>query len=150
MVRAVIKSTTPAAVTVLVRKKMEVALTSEEILPLVLRAVPGVTAENASVVVVDSSPAVQMNSVVGVNRKGISKAVSVPLVPFLGIFMIPDGDSSALSLALLGVVFGVAILSGFLGYWFGFLQKTRRQLDEEAIAAELENQLPKTPRLPRL
>ena len=150
MVRAVIKSTTPAAVTVLVRRKIDTVLTSEEILPIVLRAVPGTTPENASVVVVDASPVVQMNSVQGVNRKGISKTISVPLVPFLGIFMIPDGDSSALSLALLGVVLGVAILSGFLGYWFGFLQKTRRQLDEEAIAAELENELPKTPRLPRL
>jgi type III secretory pathway lipoprotein EscJ len=149
MVRVIVKSTPNPSVSALIRKKNNTHIVPDDFLPLLTKLVPGATAESTSVMVLDSDPMLKLNGVEGIaNHKGIK--ISVPLVPFLGLFMIPDGDSSALSLILLGLILTVAVLSGFVGYWFGFLQKTRKQLDEEAILSEIENQSVKSPRLPKL
>ena len=148
-VRAIVRTSQSSAssVSLVIQKKIGEVLDEASLTQMVLKAVPGVTPETIQLTVIDTSDIVIAKTQGMKNEKGIT--VSLPLVPFLGIFSVPESELSTLSLTIFAGVIFIAGLGAFLGYWFGFLQKTRVELDAEQAVT-----LPRLPRrgndLPRI
>jgi type III secretory pathway lipoprotein EscJ len=134
-IRAIVRTgqnSTPS-VSLIIKRTDGATVDENAIVQMVLKAVPGVSAESVQITAVDAVDKTIKN-VMGVkNKDGI--VVSLPLVPFLGVFNVPEVEISTLSLTIFGGVILIAGLGAFLGYWFGFLQKTRVELDQERVSS---------------
>ena len=103
---------------ILIQVRPGLSIGREEVVDIVLRAVPGIARENMSVSIY--MPAIQPPHLIlqGVsNERG--KVVALPLVPFLFGWRVAEGDYNQLAFALLGFVMLVGVLGGVIGYWCG-------------------------------
>ena len=130
-VRGIVRTTSggPSSVSVIIQKTFGAEFDTDSVVKIIQKAIPGVLSDAIQVTVVDT-PDIQIGSVQG--AKLLKKiTVSVPLVPFLGMFNVPEGEVSTLALTICVGLVIIAGLGAFLGYWFGYLQKTRAELDAE-------------------
>ena len=134
-IRAIVRTgqATVPSVSLVIKHDEGATLDQPAIVNMVMKAVPGVPAESVQITLVQTFDRT-IKGVKGVkNEAGI--LVPLPMVPFLGVFHVPESEISLLSLTIFGGVILIAGLGAFLGYWYGFLQKTRVELDEERIAS---------------
>ncbi len=129
--RSSIPDGTAAGVSIIVQEKEALNVNKEDVIQVVLKAVPGVVAENIYVTTANSAPVHPVTGVEGALQKE-GRTIKVPLSPFLGFWNVPESDLPGLSLTLLLGILVIGGLGAFLGYWFGYLQQAR-QLYEQGL-----------------
>lgn len=120
-----------AGVSVIIQEKEGFSVNKEDVVQVVVKAVPGIAAEDVFVSSVKGAP---INRVTGVEGalQSEGRTIKVPLSPFLGFWNVPESDLPGLSLTLLVGILVIGGLGAFLGYWFGYLQQAR-QLYEQSL-----------------
>lgn len=135
-VKAVVRSNiikdqqTPSA-SVIVQIKPGTQLNAESVAEIVKLMVPGLSQERTLVWIRD----VEIKDV-AISDKGVSRVIGGaivhrPLVPFLKIFEVPQGDSKLLATAFIGCM----CLAGFLCFLVGYAFGGRSQPSSRASAA---------------
>lgn len=127
--RSSISDATSAGVSILVQEKLTATVDKNDVVQVVLKAVPGIKPENIYVSSIKENPVRPIASVEGAENKE-GRVIKVPLSPFLGFWRVPNSDLPGLSLTLLVGILVIGSLGGFLGYWFGYLQQARQLYDQ--------------------
>ncbi|MCB0318035.1 MAG: hypothetical protein KDD56_04705 [Bdellovibrionales bacterium] len=109
------------------------AVNTEELLRLVTKTIPGIPRENIEIISHRETDFADGSlEEVGVKRVD-KRVVSVPLVPFLSKWQIPDGQYRSLVFVLSGIVFIVFLIGFVLGYWLVVYLRSGRLVDEHSL-----------------
>jgi len=106
-----LESGSAPSISVVVQKRHDGVLDSEEVRGLVARAVPGIKSEDVVVSVTDVVP-VTVSPAVAQQHTG-------SLVPFLVFWSVPESEYNGLALIMIGLLVSVALMAGLAGYIFG-------------------------------
>lgn len=119
-------------------------IASQEVLSMVARLVPGLKQENIALSIHALDDNGNVFSVDGaVNKSG--KIIRIPLVPFLFGWRVAQDDYIELALSVLGFLFLVGMLAGFLGYSYGAYRSGSQDFN-----ANLSEPLLRNPRIERI
>lgn len=129
-------------VSLVVQQKEGVALDQNVLTEMAARAIPGLSREHVFVSV-SALPAAQPVTAYKGNEAQKGRVITIPLVPFLYFWKVPQRELASLSLLLLIGVVIIGALGCFLGYWFGVIQQTRASIDESPleVSAQLRKAL---------
>lgn len=125
-----LKESAEPGVSVVLQERNGEKIAPEEVVEIVMRAVPGVKAERIYVHSLPPQANVILKDDEGVENSG-GRVLRVPLVPFLFFWRLPEDDLTGISLTIFFGIVLVAALGAFLGYWFGYIQQSRRFFDGE-------------------
>lgn len=129
-IKVILKSSPNPTVSLVVKANSLNPNLVSQITSMVSRAVPGIQPEAIQVMFVEDSGEIRIGELKGAIRFK-DKVITVPLVSFMGYFTIPEGSASSLSICVFSLLIIFGGLCAFVGYWYGFIQKTRVDLDEE-------------------
>ena len=120
------------AVSVLLKVKKGNPIKYEDLSRIVKRTVPGIADEDIEIVShVEAEYLAGSLKEVGAHRLE-EKLVTVPLVPFLFKWQIPEGHYRSLVFVLIGVIAIVLLIGFLLGYWYGIYARSSGIIDGDA------------------
>ena len=120
------------AVSVLLKVERGNPIKYEDLSRIVKRTVPGIADEDIEIVShVESEYLSGSLKEVGAHRLK-EKLVTVPLVPFLFKWQIPEGHYRSLVFVLIGVIATVLLIGFLLGYWYGIYARSSRIIDVDS------------------
>ncbi|MEZ4754322.1 MAG: hypothetical protein R3A13_08450 [Bdellovibrionota bacterium] len=113
-----VKDQAPAA-SILLKVDKNSSIKYQEISRIIKRTIPGIAVEDVEIVShVEADYQAGVLEEVGVQSLD-KKVVSVPLVPFLFYWQVPEGQYRSLVFVLIGIIGLAVIIGGLFGYWFG-------------------------------
>lgn len=120
-------------------------VSSEEVLKIVRSAVSSISPERVDVIVRQAQPKVSHAAAVGGFNDGKGKVVTVPLVPFLFRYRIPNSDYVGLALLFVGGLILFAVAGAVIGYWFAVARRDQGVPNRPSINGEPALRLPRPP-----
>ena len=125
-----LKENAPASVSAIIQERAQQNLNRDELTAIISRTVPGIAPENVSVWVSPADTTEMITGKFGVlNQKG--KVITVPLVPFLLAWRVPDDDYDEIALALISFLLIMGLVGAIIGYWFASFQKSKLSFHDE-------------------
>jgi type III secretory pathway lipoprotein EscJ len=134
-----------ASVSVVLQVNDTANVNTDEVLKIVKAAVSSITPEKVDVIVRQAKPKVSHAESVGGFNDGKGKVVTVPLVPFLFTYRIPNSDYVGLALLFVGGLVLFAVAGGIVGYWFASTRREQGLPNRPSITGEPALRLPRPP-----
>lgn len=133
------------SVSVVLQVNDTIAVKSEDILRVVRSAVSAIAPERIDLIVRQALPKVSRAEAVGGFNDGKGKVVTVPLVPFLFTYRIPNSDYVGLALLFVFGLILFAVAGGAIGYWIAVSRREAGLPSRPSINGEPALRLPRPP-----